>query len=52
MKKQLLVLLIAIFIGFGAHAQTKSSETNVLVLIYSQNGGTYKMAKAIAEGVQ
>ncbi|OXA70148.1 NAD(P)H:quinone oxidoreductase, type IV [Flavobacterium aquidurense] len=52
MKKQLLVLLITVFIGFGAIAQTKSSETNVLVLIYSQNGGTYKMAKAIAEGVQ
>ena len=52
MKKQLLVLLIAIFIGFGADAQTKSPETNVLVLIYSQNGGTYKMAKAIADGVQ
>ncbi|OXG09413.1 NAD(P)H dehydrogenase (quinone) [Flavobacterium araucananum] len=52
MKKQLLVLLIAVLIGFGVNAQVKSSETNVLVLIYSQNGGTYKMAKAIAEGAQ
>ena len=46
MKKQLLVLLIAVFIGFGANAQVKSSETNVLVLIYSQSGGTYKMANS------
>jgi NAD(P)H dehydrogenase (quinone) len=52
MKKQLLLLLIIVFIDFGVNAQTKSSETNVLVLIYSQNGGTYKMAKAIAEGIQ
>ncbi|PIF69482.1 NAD(P)H:quinone oxidoreductase [Flavobacterium sp. 2] len=52
MKKQLLALLIAVFIGFGASAQVKTPETNILVLIYSQNGGTYKMAKAIAEGIQ
>lgn len=52
MKKQLLVLLTAVLIGFGVNAQVKSSETNVLVLIYSQNGGTYKMAKAMAEGIQ
>ena len=52
MKKQLLALLIAVFIGFGANAQVKTPETNILVLIYSQNGGTYKMAKAIAEGIQ
>lgn len=52
MKKQLLVLLIAVLLSFGVNAQVKSSETNVLVLIYSQNGGTYKMAKAIAEGIQ
>ncbi|UUW10425.1 NAD(P)H:quinone oxidoreductase [Flavobacterium plurextorum] len=52
MKKQLLALLITIFIGFGASAQVKTPETNILVLIYSQNGGTYKMAKAIAEGIQ
>ncbi len=52
MKKQLLVLLTAVLLSFGVNAQVKSSETNVLVLIYSQNGGTYKMAKAIAEGIQ
>ena len=52
MKKQLLALLITIFIGFSASAQVKTPETNILVLIYSQNGGTYKMAKAIAEGIQ
>jgi NAD(P)H dehydrogenase (quinone) len=52
MKKQLLVLLIAVLSGFGVNAQVKSAETNVLVLIYSQNGGTYKMAKAIADGIQ
>ncbi|WP_316635134.1 NAD(P)H:quinone oxidoreductase [uncultured Flavobacterium sp.] len=52
MKKQLLVLLTAVLLSFGVNAQVKSSETNLLVLIYSQNGGTYKMAKAIAEGVQ
>lgn len=52
MKKQLLVLLTAIFIGFGVNAQVKTTETTVLVLIHSQNGGTYKMAKAIAEGIQ
>ena len=52
MKKQLLALLITVFIGFGASAQVKTPETNILVLIYSQNGGTYKMAKAIAEGIQ
>ena len=52
MKKQLLALLIAVFISFGANAQIKTPETNILVLIYSQNGGTYKMAKAIAEGIQ
>lgn len=52
MKKQLLALLIAVFIGFAANAQVKTPETNILVLIYSQNGGTYKMAKAIAEGIQ
>ncbi|WP_264552599.1 NAD(P)H:quinone oxidoreductase [Flavobacterium sp. N2038] len=52
MKKQLLVLLITVLLGFGANAQLKSTETNVLVLIYSQNGGTYKMAKSIAEGIQ
>lgn len=52
MKKQLLALLITVFIGFGANAQVKTIETNILVLIYSQNGGTYKMAKAITEGIQ
>jgi NAD(P)H dehydrogenase (quinone) len=52
MKKQLLVLLTAVLIGFGVNAQVKPSETNVLVLIHSQNGGTYKMAKAMAEGIQ
>lgn len=52
MKKQLLVLLTAIFISFGVNAQVKTTETTVLVLIHSQNGGTYKMAKAIAEGIQ
>ncbi|MCP2026719.1 NAD(P)H dehydrogenase (quinone) [Flavobacterium sp. HSC-32F16] len=52
MKKHLLLLLITVFLGFGTKAQVKSAETNVLVLIYSQNGGTYKMAKAIAEGIQ
>jgi NAD(P)H dehydrogenase (quinone) len=52
MKKQLLLLLIAIFTSFGVKAQIKSSETNILVLIYSQNGGTYKMAKAVVEGIQ
>ncbi|WP_337968205.1 NAD(P)H:quinone oxidoreductase [uncultured Flavobacterium sp.] len=52
MKKQLLVLLTAVLLSFGVNAQVKSSETNVLILIYSQNGGTYKMAKAIAEGIQ
>ncbi len=52
MKKRLLVLLIAVLFDFDGNAQVKSSETNVLVLIYSQNRGTYKMAKAIAEGIQ
>ncbi|PAM92221.1 NAD(P)H:quinone oxidoreductase type IV [Flavobacterium sp. IR1] len=52
MKKQLLVLLTAVLLSLGVHAQVKASETNVLVLIYSQGGGTYKMAKAIAEGIQ
>lgn len=52
MKKQLLLLLIALSINFGVKAQIKTSETNILVLIYSQNGGTYKMAQAVAEGIQ
>ncbi|WP_166922642.1 NAD(P)H:quinone oxidoreductase [Flavobacterium poyangense] len=52
MKKQLLVLLAVLFIGFSANAQVKTTETNVLILIHSQGGGTYKMAKAIAEGIQ
>lgn len=52
MKKQLLALLTLIFIGFGANAQVKTPNTNVLVLIHSQSGGTYKMAKAMAEGIQ
>lgn len=32
------------------NAQTK--ETNILVLIHSQNGGTYKLAQTIAEGAK
>ncbi len=38
--------------GPQIHQLKLYKEKLSLVLIYSQNGGTYKMAKSIAEGVQ
>lgn len=55
-KIKLLALIVVLM--FGANnlkaqkKMEKQSETTVLVLFNSSNGGTYKMAKAIAEGVE
>lgn len=42
-------LLLLLSTGFQK-VQAQSKETNILILIHSQNGGTYTLAKAISEG--
>lgn len=50
--KQIFTSLLFIFAFFTANSQTSTKETNLLVLIYSQNGGTYKLAKGISDGAK
>jgi NAD(P)H dehydrogenase (quinone) len=50
MIKLLSYFTILILTTSMLHSQTK--ETNVLVLIHSQGGNTYKLAKGIAEGIK
>jgi NAD(P)H dehydrogenase (quinone) len=49
MKKIIFYFTILILTTSMLHSQTR--ETNVLVLIHSQGGNTYKLAKGIAEGI-
>ncbi|WP_306350542.1 NAD(P)H:quinone oxidoreductase [Flavobacterium sp. '19STA2R22 D10 B1'] len=54
MKKSIqysLVLILSIFMQMNALAMNDTGKTRVLVLFTSQNGGTYKMALAVAEGI-
>lgn len=47
--KRLMLLVALIFMGATAMAQEKAK---ILVLIHSENGGTYELAKEVAAGIQ
>lgn len=54
MKKRytFLMLLVTAF-AISTIAQTaKTAKTNILILIHSDNGGTYELAKEIAKGIE
>lgn len=52
MKKLLFALLFFTAVAPQAIGQSKEKESNILILIYSQNGTTYKLAQAISEGAK
>jgi len=51
--KKLQVFLVAIFTALTMNImEAQNKKTNILVLIHSDNGGTYELAKEIAKGIE
>lgn len=45
-------ILTCLMMAFSATTMAESTDTKVLILIHSENGGTYELAKEIAKGVE
>ena len=50
--KKLLLPLIILITAFSTPSIAQKKDVNVLVLIYSDNGGTYELAKEFAKGLE
>jgi len=51
--KKLHLFLIGILIAFAMNTATaQNKKANILILIHSDNGGTYELAKEVAKGIE
>ena len=49
---KLLLLLMVMMITLSTQSMAQKKDVNVLVLIYSDNGGTLELAKEFAKGLE
>ena len=47
-----LVFTLSFLLSINTTAMAQNKKTNILVLIHSDNGGTYELAKNITEGIE